>query len=182
MVGFGFTMGVQILVARRYGEKNYAAIGPVFDNSFYFVGLYSLVMTVAVYFYGSFFLRLALTSDPVYEASSIFLKYRVLGLFFATSAMLFRSFYTGISFTKYLTIFSVMSILFSGVLGTANTNISLAIEAVILSAYLGFTWLIAVHLKLAIEWVWVAEYVYFTLIGHLSLWYLKKGNWRAKRI
>ncbi|MEK7720716.1 MAG: MATE family efflux transporter [Bacteroidota bacterium] len=30
MVGFGFTTGVQILVARRYGEKSYAAIGPVF--------------------------------------------------------------------------------------------------------------------------------------------------------
>ena len=26
MVGFGFTTGVQILVARRYGEKNYEAI------------------------------------------------------------------------------------------------------------------------------------------------------------
>ena len=81
-----------------------------------------------------------------------------------------------------LTIFSVMSILFNGVLGTANTRISLAIEAITLSAYLGFTWLIAVHLKMTIEWVWVAEYVYFIFIGLLSLWYLKKGNWRAKRI
>ncbi len=79
-----------------------------------------------------------------------------------------------------LTIFSVMSILFNGVLGTANTRISLAIEAVTLSAYLGFTWLIAVHLKLNIEWVWMAEYVYFFLVGALSYWYLKKGAWREK--
>jgi putative MATE family efflux protein len=386
MVCFGFATGVQILIARRYGEKNYESIGRVFDNSFYFLGVFSLLMTGVVYFFGSSFLRLVLSSDPVFQASSIFLKYRVLGLFFATAALLFRSFYTGISFTKYLSIsaaimavlnilldyllifghwgfpklgiegaaiassisegvallffiwitfgnrhlkryhlfrlvkpdlqiirktlsisvftmmqfvlsfgswfvffmlvekmgerplavsniirsvyiffmipgwalcsvvstlvssamgegkpesvmpiilrflkvsffaitiivliallfprtiisvytnnaalieatvpsfyiimgalivFSVMSVLFNGVLGTANTKIALGIEAITLLAYLGFTWLIAVHLKWEIEWVWIAEYVYFMLIGLLSLWYLRKGNWRAKRI
>ena len=79
-----------------------------------------------------------------------------------------------------LAIFSFMSILFNGVLGTGNTRVSLAIEAITLSAYLGFTWLVAVKLKLTIEWVWIAEYVYFFIIGLLSLWYLKKGNWRDK--
>jgi putative MATE family efflux protein len=384
MVGFGFTTGVQILIARRFGEKNYLSIGRIFDNSFYFIGLFSLLISAAVFFFGPAFLRIVLTSDPVFEASSIYIKYRVLGLFFSTTALLFRSFYTGISFTKYLSIsaaimaglnvildyllifghagfpkmgiegaaiassisegfaalffvwitsgnhklkrfhlfklvkpdlkiigktlsisifvmfqfvlsfgswfvffmlvekmgerplavsniirsiyiflmipgwamstltstqvstaigegrtdkvmpivhklmkisflavsslvlvammfprgiisvytnnpelieatvpsfyiilgalaiFSFMSILFNGVLGTANTRVSLAIEAVTLSAYLGFTWLVAVQLKLTIEWVWIAEYVYFFIIGLLSLWYLKKGNWRDK--
>ena len=73
-----------------------------------------------------------------------------------------------------LFVFSVMSIFFSGVLGTANTKTTLLIEAITLSAYLGFTWLIAVHLKLAIEWVWMAEYVYFMLIGTLSFWVPQK--------
>ena len=104
MVGFGFTIGVQILVARRYGEKNYDSIGAIFDNSFYFIGLFSLLVTVVVFFFGGAFLRLFLTSDAICQASSVFLKYRVLGLFFASCAMLFRSFYTGISFTKYLSI------------------------------------------------------------------------------
>ena len=384
MIGFGFTTGVQILVARRYGEKKYTAIGRIFDNSFYFVGATSLLVTATIFFFGPVFLRLVLSSEAICEASSVFLKFRVLGLFFASSALLFRSFYTGISFTKYLSIsaaimavfniildyllifghlgfskmgiqgaaiassisegiallffvwitwenhrlkryqlfrlvkpdfaiikktlntsifvmiqfvlsfgswfvffmivekmgerplavsniirslyiflmipgwalgsvtstlvsgalgegrpdrvmpiimkivkfsffsllaiilvallfphgaimvytnnpelveatvpsyyiilgalfvFSVMSIFFSGVLGTANTKTTLLIEAITLSAYLGFTWLIAVHLKLAIEWVWMAEYVYFLLIGTLSFWYLKKGDWREK--
>jgi Na+-driven multidrug efflux pump len=81
-----------------------------------------------------------------------------------------------------LIIFSIMSVLFNGVLGTANTKISLAIEAITLAAYLGFTWLVAVHLRWTIEWVWIAEYVYFGLIGLLSFWYLMRGNWRAKTI
>ena len=104
MVGFGFTTGVQILIARRYGEKNYAEIGPIFDNSFYFIGIFSLLVTALVYFFGSLFLKIVLSSEPIFRASSLFLKYRVFGLFFATSALLFRSFYTGISFTKYLSI------------------------------------------------------------------------------
>ncbi len=57
MVGFGFTTGVQILIARRYGEKNYSEIGPVFDNSFYFIGIFSLLVTALVYLFGSLFLK-----------------------------------------------------------------------------------------------------------------------------
>jgi len=386
MVAFGFTTGVQILVARRMGEKNYPAIGRIFDNSFYFVGLFSIVVTVAIYFFGTSFLRLVLSSEGIFQASSVFLKYRVLGLFFASSTLLFRSFYTGIAFTKYLSIsgvimaalnilldyllifghwgfprlgiqgagiassiseaaallffivityenrrlkryklfklvkpdfsiirktldtsifvmlqfvlsigswfvffmivekmgerslavsniirslyifmmipgwalgsvtstlvsnamgegkpekvmpvifkivkfsvlslaaiiliallfpmqaisvytnntslatatlpsyyiilgalavFSIMSIFFNGVLGTANTKTTLLIEAITLAAYLGFTWLMAVHFKSSIEWVWMAEYVYFFMIGILSLWYLKRGNWSAKTV
>lgn len=386
MVVFGFTTGVQILIARRNGEKNHNSIGSIFDNSFYFVAFISLLFSTAIFFFGSMFLRMILSSDAIFQASSEYLKFRVLGLFFASSALLFRSFYTGISFTKYLSIsagimavlnilldyamifghwgfpqmgirgaaiassiseacallffiwvtwgnkrlkpynlfalvrpdfaiirkiletsvfvmmqfilsfgswfvffmiiekmgerslavsniirsiyiflmipgwafgsvtstlvsealgegkpenvipiifrivkysfislsavilvalvfprlaisvytgdsdliqatlpsfyiilgallvFSVMSVFFNGVLGTANTRTSLLIEAITLSAYLGYTWLSAVHLKLAIEWVWLAEYVYFLLIGSLSLWYLTKGNWRAKKI
>jgi len=40
----------------------------------------------------------------VFEASTVFLKYRIFGLFFASAALLFRSFYTGIAFTKYISI------------------------------------------------------------------------------
>lgn len=384
MMVFGFTTGVQILVARRYGEKKYASIGRIFDNSFYFIALTSLAATALFFFFGSSFLRLILRSDAVFEASSLFLKYRVLGLFFSSSALLFRSFYTGISFTKYLSIssaimavcnvlldyllifghggfpqlgirgaaiassisegvallffvwitwensklkryqlfrlvkpdfsiirktletsvfvmvqfvlsfgswfvffmmvekmgerplavsniirsiyiflmipgwalgsvtstlvstalgegqpgkvmpvvhqvakfsflaqlaivlvavfipraiisiytnnnelieatipsyyiimgalliFSVMSMVFNGVLGTANTKTSLLIEATTLTAYLGYTWLMAVRLRQNIEWVWVAELVYFLLIGTLSYWYLRQGRWREK--
>ncbi|MCE1199928.1 MAG: hypothetical protein LWW85_13245 [Marinilabiliales bacterium] len=81
-----------------------------------------------------------------------------------------------------LAIFSVMSILFSGVLGTANTRTTFLIEAFTLMAYLGYTWFVAVKLKLHVEWVWGAEYVYFLLIGILSIVYLKKGSWRHKQI
>jgi len=384
MVAFGFATGVQILIARRHGEKNYLAIGRIFDNSFYFLGITSLVITFVVISFGPALLKPFIASEAVYKASSTFLSYRVLGLFFASAGLLFRSFYTGITFTKYLSIssaimagvniildyalifghwgfprlsiqgagiassisevcallffiiitwrnsrlkqyvifklvkpdfeiiknilgisifvmfqyvlslgswfvffmfiekmgerplavyniirslylmlmipgwalcsvtstlvsnslgegkpnfvipiikkilkfsvaamtvtvflaaliprqaisiytndvsliaatvpsyyiilaatfiFMAMSILFNGVLGTANTKFALGIEVITLTFYLASAWLFAVRLHLRIEYVWTAEFVYSSSIGILSYWYLKKGNWRSK--
>ncbi len=104
MVAFGFTTGVQILIARRNGEKEYAAIGSIFDNSFYFLGISTIAITVLIYFFGAKMLKPFIASPAVFHASTVFLKYRIFGLFFASSALLFRSFYTGIAFTKYISI------------------------------------------------------------------------------
>ena len=104
MVAYGFTTGVQILIARRHGEKEYAAIGSVFDNSFYFLGITTIIITVLIIFFGDNILKPFIASEAVFHASTVFLKYRIFGLFFASSALLFRSFYTGIAFTKYISI------------------------------------------------------------------------------
>lgn len=104
MVAYGFTTGVQILIARRNGEKDYPAIGSIFDNGFYFLGLSTLLITALIFLFGAQILKLFIASENIYAASTIYLKYRIFGLFFASSALLFRSFYTGIEFTKYISI------------------------------------------------------------------------------
>jgi len=104
MVAYGFTTGVQILIARRNGEKEYTAIGSIFDNSFYFLGISAVVITILIVLFGAQLLKPFISSAAVFEASTIYLKYRIFGLFFASSALLFRSFYTGIAFTKYISI------------------------------------------------------------------------------
>ena len=104
MVAYGFTTGVQILIARRHGEKDYPAIGSIFDNSFYFLGASTIFITILILFFGAQILKPFIASANVFQASTIYLKYRIFGLFFASSALLFRSFYTGIAFTKYISI------------------------------------------------------------------------------
>ncbi len=386
MVGFGYSTGVQILISRRNGEKNYLAIGRIFDNSFYFLALSSLFFTAVVFFFGPILLKPFIASEAVFQASTKFLTYRILGLIFSSAGLLFRSFYTGIAFTRYLSISSaimaginvllayllifghwglpamgikgaaiasviselcallfmvlitisnkrfkkyallklvkpdiglikstlgisgfvmlqyvlslgswfvffmfiekmgeralavsniirsiylllmipgwalcsvvstlvskslgegkpnlvipiikkiavfsfvsmtitvgialispqmvislftnnvfliaatvpsyyiilaalfilgIMSILFNGVLGTANTKIALGIETATISVYLVFAWIIAVKLQQNIEYVWTSEFIYSILTGLLSYWYLKKGNWHGKVI
>jgi putative MATE family efflux protein len=104
MVAYGFTTGVQILIARRHGEKDYAAIGSIFDNSFYFLALTTSAITILILLFGAQLLKPFIASAAVFQASTVYLKYRIFGLFFASSALLFRSFYTGITFTKYISI------------------------------------------------------------------------------
>ena len=104
MVAYGFTTGVQILIARRNGEKDFPAIGSIFDNGFYFLGISTILITILIVFFGAQILKPFIASPDVFKASTIFLKYRIFGLFFASSALLFRSFYTGIAFTKYISI------------------------------------------------------------------------------
>jgi putative MATE family efflux protein len=104
MVAYGFTTGVQILIARRNGERDYPAIGSIFENGFYFLGVSSLVITAFIVLFGAQVLKPFIASEAVFNASTVFLKYRIFGLFFASSALLFRSFYTGIAFTKYISI------------------------------------------------------------------------------
>ncbi len=104
MVAYGFTTGVQILIARRHGEKDYPAIGMIFDNGFYFLGISTGLITLLIVLFGAQLLKPFIASANVFTASTIYLKYRIFGLFFASSALLFRSFYTGITFTKYISI------------------------------------------------------------------------------
>ena len=108
MVGFGFSTGVQILISRRNGEKNYLAIGRIFDNSFYFLGITSLLISFTVFFFGPYLLKPFMASEAVFNASTEFLTIRILGLIFAFAGLLFRSFYTSIAFTKYLSISSAI--------------------------------------------------------------------------
>ena len=104
MVSYGFTTGVQILIARRHGEKDYPAIGSIFDNGFYFLGISTIIITALIVLFGAQLLKPFIASADVFHASVVYLNYRIFGLFFASSALLFRSFYTGIEFTKYISI------------------------------------------------------------------------------
>ncbi len=104
MIAYGFSTGVQILIARRHGEREFAAIGSIFDNGFYFIGFSTLIVTILILLFGGEMLRPFIASPDVFLASTIYLKYRIFGLFFASTALLFRSFYTGIAFTKYISI------------------------------------------------------------------------------
>ena len=44
MLGFGFSIGAQILIARRNGEQNYHHIGVIFYQGLYFLLAMALIM------------------------------------------------------------------------------------------------------------------------------------------
>lgn len=102
MLGFGFGIGGQILIARRNGERNYAEIGKITDNSLYFLMGMGLALFLLIKFLSPAMLRPLISSDAVYQASTDFLQYRIYGIFFAFGNVLLRAFYIGTTSTRVL--------------------------------------------------------------------------------
>ncbi len=108
MLGFGFSIGVQIIIGRRNGEayetgKGFEAIGRVFWQGVWFLAALSLVTAVLSYFLSPPLLHSILKSENIYNASVIYVNWRVPGLFFAFMTALFRAFYVGTWETASLT-------------------------------------------------------------------------------
>ena len=91
MIAFGFSIGAQILMARRNGEQQYKEIGNLF--------------------YTPLILERIIASRHVYEAAVSYLNWRVAGFFFSFVAVMFRAFFLATTQTKTLTLNSIVMVL-----------------------------------------------------------------------
>ena len=111
MVAFGFSIGTQILIARRNGEGNYREIGSLFYHGIYFQTVLATVMFTLSYFLSPMILERIISSPQVCRAAEDYLHWRVFGAFFSFSAVIFRAFFLGTVQTKTLTLNSVVMVL-----------------------------------------------------------------------
>lgn len=116
MLGFGFSVGAQILMARRNGEEHYREIGPIFQQS----ALFLLFLATVVFAFSKFFapqiLSKLISSTEIYHATLDYLNWRIYGFFFIFLAVIFRAYYVAITRTKILTINAVVMVLSNVVL------------------------------------------------------------------
>jgi putative MATE family efflux protein len=103
MLGIGFGSGVQILIGRRNGEKEYSQIGKLTDHSFYFLLVLAVILFALLFFASPLLLKSFINSNAVYQGTIEFLRYRSWGIFFAFANIVFVSFYVGTIRTKILT-------------------------------------------------------------------------------
>ena len=111
MIGFGFTIGSQILIARRNGEKNYTAIGPIFYQGCYFLLLLAAVTFSLTRYFSDEILGALVSSDHIRQAAGDYIHWRVYGFFFAFLGAMFRAFFVGTTQTKTLTLNSIVMVL-----------------------------------------------------------------------
>lgn len=78
--------------------------------------------------------------------------------------------------------FAAGSVIVSSVSGTGSTKIAFFMEVLTLFFYISYVYYTAIINPQPVYIVWMSEFVYWTLIGGLGYWYLKKGNWRGKEI
>lgn len=110
MLGFGFSLGVQILIGRRNGEGRYGEIGAIFMQGTLFLLALAAVMFSISKIWSPVVLRTLIASDQVYEATIRYMDWRVYGFFFSFTALMFRAFFVGTANTKTLTLNSVVMV------------------------------------------------------------------------
>jgi putative MATE family efflux protein len=119
MLGLGFSIGAQILIARRNGEQRYREIGPILQQGILFtVGIAGVMIALSKAFSPGLLGRL-IQSQPVYEAAMSYIDWRIWGLLFAFVSLMFRSFYVGTTKTRIMTFNSIVMVLSNVVLNYA---------------------------------------------------------------
>lgn len=110
MLGFGFSVGAQILIARRNGEKKYYRIGAIFMQGTLFLLIIATGVFILSKIYSPQVLHLMIKSKDVYHAAIDYMDWRVYGFFFSFTSAMFRAFYIGTTQTKILTINSIFMV------------------------------------------------------------------------
>lgn len=111
-LAWGFSIGVQIIVARRLGEGRLERIGVVFEHGLLFVLLLSTALFLLLHFFTDQFLLNIIQSPNIYAAAMDYMYFRHYGIIFVCFNFLFRALYIGLSNTKVI---SFSTILMAGV-------------------------------------------------------------------
>jgi putative MATE family efflux protein len=126
-LAMGFAVGIQIFIARRYGEGNFSKIGVVFQHGALFVLGLGILLFSILFFFSHRLLHVIIESENIYLAANEYLKFRQFGIMFVVFNFLFRSFYVGISTTKVITfstiIMAVVNIFFDWALIFGNAGL-----------------------------------------------------------
>ena len=107
MIGFGFSLGAQIIIGRRNGEGNFRETGKIFWNGLYFVLGLSGVLILLSEIFSPWMMKSMVSSGDIYDAALSYVRWRLPGMTFAFCTAMFRAFYVGTTQTKTLTFNSI---------------------------------------------------------------------------
>jgi len=147
VLGIGFTIGCQIIIGRRNGEKNFQEIGSLFNTALLFLLPLALIIFILVKLFSPFLLAELTSSAAILKASNAYLSIRIWGIFFAFVNFLFIAFFTGITETKVLTKATFLQaitnvildyLLIFGIAGFPEMGIAGAALASVISEFVAF--------------------------------------------
>lgn len=107
-LGFGFSMGGQILIGRRNGEKNYDKIGDIVIQGAIFLLIPALLLIPLLRYGAVHWIPAMFESTDVAGAVTEYLEWRIFGIVFAFVNLMFRAFYIGTARTKVLTVNAIV--------------------------------------------------------------------------
>ncbi len=104
MLGVGFGIGVQILIARLNGSGKKRQIAPLFYQSMGLMLVFAVAAIILSYLLLPLILPLLISSGQVLSAAWEYLYFRVWGFVFSFAIVVFRAFYVGIVNTRVLSV------------------------------------------------------------------------------
>ena len=110
MIGFGFSIGSQILMARRNGEKKFREIGDIFYQGVYFMIFLATVAFTLTKIITPWLMPKIISSQNIYLAAESYIDWRAYGFFFSFIGVMFRAFFVGTTQTKTLTLNSLVMV------------------------------------------------------------------------
>lgn len=111
MLGFGFSLGLQVVVARRNGERHYSETGKTFFQGLFFLSVLAVFLCLLSKLFSPMILSRLITSAEVYHAVIDYLDGRIWGLLFSFPFLALRSFLVGITRTKALNMAALTAVL-----------------------------------------------------------------------
>ena len=170
-VAAGFAIGIQIIVARRFGEQNYGRVGVIFEHGAIFVMLLGLILFSILYFFSDSLLLHLIDSQNIYSASLDYIKYRQFGIVFVCFNFLYRALYVGISNTKVITYSTIIM---------AIVNIML--DYCLIFGNLGFPQMGISGAALASLCAEVSACTFFTIYSYITLRKRKFGMFKLHKL
>ena len=110
MLGFGFSLGLQSVIARYNGEKEYSETGKAFLQGLNALSAMAVALSLWSVWLAPAVLKKLIVSDEVYDAFCAYLEWRIWGLLFSFPFLALRSFLVGITQTGALTVAAVTAV------------------------------------------------------------------------
>ena len=102
MMGFSFTRGTQMLIARKMGQLNRREVGNILDTTIISMLIVSIVFFALIKIFSHEILSFMLTNEDIISKCDEFLNYRIWGLVPSFISFVFIAFYSGIGRTNIL--------------------------------------------------------------------------------
>lgn len=110
MLGFGFSLGAQVVIARRNGEGRHKDVGKVFFQGLFFLSAFAVVVFILFKLFSPALLRMVISSGNVYQATMQYIEWRDYSYLFAFPLLAIRALFTGTTKTTILTANSVVMV------------------------------------------------------------------------
>lgn len=118
-IGFGFSRGGQILIARRMGEGRPDQVGRTFYAMLYFELGLALAMFLFMQFGDYYFFSLFANSDVIFYKTLEYLDYRSWGVFFSYAGVAIVALYTGVARPKFILVDTIILVIVNIILNYA---------------------------------------------------------------